>query len=298
MTLFCQKCGVAFSAYPIIDGKRRHLSRRQLCLECLPFKPRRSPSFVTPRPCRTLTCQQCGQSFPAKQLVDGVVRSLYRRKFCLTCSPFGGHNTSKQPVGGGPDAYADRKKRRGDSWYRYQRKRRLERKQRLVETRGGRCEGCGYDLTIAALEFHHRDSGTKEFTLGNFNGSWERLVAEADKCDLLCANCHRRRHNYGGPPEARAKNSRAIAVMGGLCGGCLRVVPDSLFEFHHWDPREKEFGISRDGLARPWDAIAAELLKCVMLCANCHRELHAGVRGLERQTSAMLTTQGGEVAAA
>jgi hypothetical protein len=65
--------------------------------------------------------------------------------------------------------------------------------------------------------------------------------------------------------------------MGGLCGGCLRVVPDSLFEFHHWDPREKEFGISRDGLARPWDAVAAELLKCVMLSArivieSCTRE--------------------------
>jgi hypothetical protein len=41
----------------------------------------------------------------------------------------------------------------------------------------------------AALEFHHRDSRTKAFGLGNFSGSWERLAAEAAKCDLLCANC-------------------------------------------------------------------------------------------------------------
>ena len=246
-----------------------------------------------------LTCQQCGIEFPAKQLIEGKLRSLYRRKFCLTCSPFGAHNTSKQPITGGHDVDADRRKRRADSWYRYQRKRRLERKRRLVETRGGCCEDCGYHVSIAALEFHHRDPGTKGFTLGSFNGSWEKLLAEAAKCDLLCANCHRRRHNYRGSAEAQAKKARAITIMGGMCSGCSSVVPDSLFEFHHWDPREKEFGISRDGLARPWEAIAAELKKCVMLCANCHRELHAGVRELERQTSVTLASEAiAEVAAA
>lgn len=169
----------------------------------------------------------------------------------------------------------------------------------MVESRGGHCEECGYSVSAAALEFHHRDPKTKEFTLGSFNGSWEKLVAEADKCDLLCANCHRRRHRYRGPADAQAKKARAIAIMGGKCTGCSNVVADSLFEFHHWDPREKEFGISRDGLARPWDAIAAELLKCVMLCANCHRELRAGVRELERQISVILQNDGTrEVAAA
>jgi len=175
----------------------------------------------------------------------------------------------------------------------------VERKQRLVEIRGGRCEDCGYDISIAALEFHHRDSKTKEFGLGDFNGTWERLVTEAAKCDLLCANCHRRRHDYGGSIAARGKKARAIELMGGSCGGCSSIVPDSLFEFHHWDAREKEFGISRDGLSRPWEAIAAELLKCVMLCANCHREAHARARVLERQSNAILATAAiGDVAAA
>ena len=299
MTLVCQNCGLGFSDYQIIEGKRRHLHGRRLCLSCRPFSPRHSPRFYTPRPCRMLICQQCGSEFPAKQLIDGKLRSLYRRKFCLTCSPFGTHNTSKQPITGGHDAQADRRKRRADSWYRYQRKRRQERKRQLVEARGGCCEDCGYHVSIAALEFHHRDPGTKEFTLGNFNGSWDKLLAEAEKCDLLCANCHRRRHNYRGSAEAQAKKARAIAIMGGTCSGCSSVVPDSLFEFHHWDPREKEFGISRDGMARRWEAIAAELLKCVMLCANCHREFHAGVRELERQSGVTLASEGiAEVVAA
>ena len=290
MTLVCQKCGSAFSDYPIIDGKRRHLHGRRQCLECLPFKPRHSPRFYHARPPRMLVCQLCGDEFPSKQVIDGKMRSLYRRKLCLSCSPFGQHNTSKRPIGRGPDADAARRKRRSQSSYRCQRRRRVERKQRIVEIRGGRCEDCGYGVSVAALEFHHRDSKTKEFGLGNFSGSWQRFVAEAAKCDLLCANCHRRRHNYQGIMAARGKKARAIKLMGGRCSGCSSVVPDPLFEFHHWDAREKEFGISRDGMTRPWEAITAELQKCVMLCANCHREIHAGVRQLERQSSAILLT--------
>ena len=246
-----------------------------------------------------LVCQLCSREFASKQVIDGKLRSLYRRKLCLTCSPFGQHNTSKRPLGRGPEADTDRRRRRSDSSYRCQRRRRIERKRRLVEIRGGRCEDCGYDVSIAALEFHHRDSTTKEFGLGNFNGSWERLLTEADKCDLLCANCHRRRHHYRGTVTARGKKARAIRLMGDRCGGCSSVVPDSLFEFHHWDSREKKFGISRDGLSRRWEAIAAELLKCVMLCANCHREVHAGARILEGQTTVVSTTAAiSEVAAA
>ena len=54
-----------------------------------------------------------------------------------------------------------------------------------------------------------------------------------------------------------------------------------MFDFHHRDAKEKDFAISQDGVPRRWETIVAELAKCVMLCANCHREVHAGVRTLE-----------------
>lgn len=216
------------------------------------------------------------------------MRSLYRRKFCLTCSPFGHHNTSKQPLGRSAEAIVAKRRRRAESWLSYLRKRRRTRKNMLLALRGGRCEDCGYSTSVAALEFHHRDATTKDFGVGNFNGSWQRLLDEAEKCDLLCANCHRRRHAlvFAGRIEERlslvgpAKKARAIAYMGGACSGCGEVSVPALLEFHHRDAKEKEFGISRDGMARSWDAIVGELAKCVMFCANCHREVHAGVRSI------------------
>lgn len=71
-----------------------------------------------------------------------------------------------------------------------------------------------------------------------------------------------------------------MASLGGRCEGCSRSFGVATFEFHHREAGAKEFAISTDGIPRPWEKIAAELAKCVMLCANCHREVHAGVREL------------------
>lgn len=68
--------------------------------------------------------------------------------------------------------------------------------------------------------------------------------------------------------------------MGGACTGCGRPEPIAALEFHHIDATTKEFGISTEGITRRWDKIEAELAKCVLLCANCHREVHAGARQL------------------
>ena len=48
-------------------------------------------------------------------------------------------------------------------------------------------------------------------------------------------------------------------------------------DFHHLDAKTKEFGISLDGITRSWDRVLKELDKCVLVCSNCHREVHAGM---------------------
>ena len=72
-------------------------------------------------------------------------------------------------------------------------------KQKSVDYLGGKCNKCGYDKCIEALEFHHKDPSTKDYDLSKGRGidtrkSFETLKEELDKCVLLCANCHREEH--------------------------------------------------------------------------------------------------------
>ncbi len=67
-------------------------------------------------------------------------------------------------------------------------------KELLVEYKGGCCEFCGYNRCIEALEFHHIDETTKEFAVSGSTKSLEKQKKEADKCYMLCANCHRELH--------------------------------------------------------------------------------------------------------
>lgn len=52
------------------------------------------------------------------------------------------------------------------------------------------CADCGEDDPIV-LEFDHRRD--KSFTIGNNSRGWSVVLAELEKCDVVCANCHRRR---------------------------------------------------------------------------------------------------------
>jgi hypothetical protein len=65
-------------------------------------------------------------------------------------------------------------------------------KQKLVDEAGGRCQICGYERYLGALQFHHLDPSRKEFSLSRrgCTRSFAELKAEAAKCALLCANCH------------------------------------------------------------------------------------------------------------
>ena len=292
MTLVCIACGKSFSDRARILGKDRHLHGRKRCLDCLPFRPRRSPSFISRRPAKQKSCEFCGRTFAAKQVIDGKMRSLYRRRFCLDCSPFGVHNSSKVPPGNlsASDRVEHRRQRRRAKSYRSQKKRRREKEAELVQASGARCANCGYAGAAAALDFHHRDARTKEFSISKFSGSWEQLVAESKKCDMLCANCHRLCHAVEGAnaegsavtDQRRRTKVRAVACMGGSCFALRSRGAAS--DFRLPPSRSGREGVresGRDGVPRRWEFVIAELAKCVMLCANCHREVHAGVRELD-----------------
>jgi hypothetical protein len=85
----------------------------------------------------------------------------------------------------------------GKRKYEWQKRRRKELRQWWDELKATkRCDHCG-ESAPECLHFHHRDPSQKKDTLSNAVGQgWtkERLLEELAKCDVLCANCHMKRH--------------------------------------------------------------------------------------------------------
>lgn len=69
----------------------------------------------------------------------------------------------------------------------------------------------------------------------------------------------------------------AVAYKGGKCQVCGYNKCVGALEFHHINSEEKDFGVSAKGYTRSWDKVREEIDKCVLVCANCHREIHAGI---------------------
>ncbi len=82
--------------------------------------------------------------------------------------------------------------------YEAQKRRGLSRKLALVKEHGGRCVQCGYNKNLAALTFHHAELGEKDFKLDMrslSNRRWKAIHTEADRCILVCQNCHAELHS-------------------------------------------------------------------------------------------------------
>lgn len=90
----------------------------------------------------------------------------------------------------------------------------------------------------------------------------------ADRAEYLKKAVAKRRK------EIKAK---AVIYKGGQCILCGYHKAIAALEFHHVNPKTKSFGISGQGLTRAWKQVKQEADKCVLLCANCHREVHVGI---------------------
>ncbi len=163
-------------------------------------------------------CKICLTSFPNHIMIDGKVKNVQNRRFCIQCSPFGKHNTRQldqlSPVHmnkkncprcktekPGNEFY---KRRKGNDFSVYCKRctseetieRQHKFKEKCVQYKGGKCQHCGYSQCNAAMEFHHIDPTKKDFTISHskltsFNLS---IMTELDKCVLLCCRCHREEH--------------------------------------------------------------------------------------------------------
>lgn len=72
---------------------------------------------------------------------------------------------------------------------------------------------------------------------------------------------------------------KAIEYKGGKCERCGYMKCIRALCFHHKDPSQKDFGISGNH-CRKWEIVKSELDKCLLLCHNCHMEIHDELEGV------------------
>ena len=138
--------------------------------------------------------------------------------------------------------------------------------------------GCGTTKSI-------RTDALSQVVIGGCNN----MVGEPNK---ICAKCGKkfapkkqaktRRYCYECQPETKTISYRklikkwSLDYKGNKCKYCGYDRCEEALEFHHINPEEKDFALSDRNLKLDWEEIKKELDKCVLVCSNCHREIHAG----------------------
>lgn len=89
---------------------------------------------------------------------------------------------------------------------------------------------------------------------------------------FVCGACH----NKDCLKRGNEKKKKIVELLGGSCCLCGYNRTNSALDVHHTDPRKKDpdWGGVRSWR---WSRIEKELVTCVLLCRNCHAEVHCGI---------------------
>ena len=164
----CEHCKREFYPVTYFQGKRLWRRGRRYCFECVPYEPsRRGTSFTQSR-----------------NTIDGKRR-------CRICKDYKDlKEFSPTNQFGNLNSYC-----KGCA-AKKNRKPRQRFKEECIAYKGGKCIMCNYNRCPAGLEFHHRDSKEKEFSIRDVTTVilTDDIKKELDKCDLLCSTCHKELH--------------------------------------------------------------------------------------------------------
>ena len=159
----------------------------------------------------------------------------------------------------------------------------------LREMRAMPCADCGARFEPHQMDFDHRDPSTKGFHLMSGRASLKSksvLLAEAAKCDVVCANCHAVRTQHSWKQHRPPGNSRylerkrrywrghaqaLLELRSAPCHDCHRTYSPFSMEFDHRDPATKTQEVTRMVGRANLQRIMSEVAKCDVVCANCHR---------------------------
>jgi hypothetical protein len=102
---------------------------------------------------------------------------------------------------------------------------------------------------------------------------WTAFVRTGTVGTYRCGRCN----SAAVAARRRTVKAQLVAEAGGRCAACGFDGYLGALQFHHRDPTAKAFALSDQGVTRSLDAARAEARKCVLLCANCHATVEAGL---------------------
>lgn len=91
-----------------------------------------------------------------------------------------------------------------------------------------------------------------------------------------CRQCSRDSVNK----NRRLKRKKLVDYAGGECRICGYKKYVGALQFHHKDPSQKDFTLSTRIFGKSMKVLKQEVDKCILLCANCHAEVHANIVNL------------------
>lgn len=117
--------------------------------------------------------------------------------------------------------------------------------------------------------------------------SWVKSMRTYRPRCKFCHNAYNRTYQQNSPSWKTKHNlyksrfnkrlkQELVAMLGGKCTVCgLQDECMAVYDFHHTDPSKKDFSINQVGSRK---AALREIQKCVLVCATCHRRIHAQLR--------------------
>lgn len=92
---------------------------------------------------------------------------------------------------------------------------------------------------------------------------------------------------YTEPKKKQSKRNdlkkQLIDLLGGKCQFCGYSKSISALSFHHKNPTEKDFKIAKGLITKTIEELTDEVKKCMLVCSNCHCEIHDGLLCIDRQ---------------
>lgn len=164
--------------------------------------------------------------------------------------------------------------------------RKIEARNLLETLKDFPCFDCGTKYPKGVMDFDHRDPSKKTLGVGRMvqeSYSLKTIASEAAKCDLVCCNCHRIRTFVKSgklvPDGMLNENQQFVRNLKSNtpCKVCNNQYHFCAMDFDHIEKDQKSFTISGTyGSAKLKPLLVAEIEKCQILCANCHRLITNG----------------------